>query len=504
MAVVALSTGVAGAQTPYTYKVTANGGFISLSLLSNAVQLTGGGSAADAGSGPYADASGTGLCASLSSAPSGLCPTDATTALPSGTLLDSTARANVTATTPTASPGTESPAPACILPLNLGILDADIGCGTASASVTGGTPTANGDGNLGTVTVNLGDLGIPSLANGASIGSLCPSASPSSSSSTAPAPTSLVTSLLAPVNSLLSSVGANVLPTSVLNGATSPLSGLCGIISGLTSVAGSLPLLGSVLDNANASTPLLSITLGDSDSNISTATSGDPVVTSGATTKAIDINLLGMLDIQVLPNSADIAVDPTTGVVSFPSQPTVGILQVTPIGSAPTDLTLPALNAALAPVLNALDSALNGIASPNLIEVAPADTTLTGTPATGETGSAEAADLKLSLLNGLLVLNVGDASVTASSVPAAETSAAVVQPTTAAATVAATPVAATPVPAVPTAAVVPNVTTVHTGEFWSGTLAPFVGGGMALAGLMLITRRRLFSVARSVVIRHRR
>jgi hypothetical protein len=279
---------------------------------------------------------------------------------------------------------------------------------------------------------------------------------------------------------------------------------LCGIISGLTSVAGSLPLLGSVLDNANASTPLLSITLGDSDSNISTATSGDPVVTSGATTKAIDINLLGMLDIQVLPNSADIAVDPTTGVVSFPSQPTVGILQVTPIGSAPTDLTLPALNAALAPVLNALDSALNGIASPNLIEVAPADTTLTGTPATGETGSAEAADLKLSLLNGLLVLNVGDASVTASSVPAAETSAAVVQPTTAAATVAATPVAATPVPAVPTAAVVPNVTTVHTGEFWSGTLAPFVGGGMALAGLMLITRRRLFSVARSVVIRHRR
>src|SRR5580658_552815 len=112
LAIIALSVGTAGAQTPSTYSVTANGGFLSLSLLNNAVQVTGGGSAADAGtatpagvatSGPYADASGTGLCASLSS--TALCPSDATTPLPSGVLLDSTARSNATSTNPTPAAG---------------------------------------------------------------------------------------------------------------------------------------------------------------------------------------------------------------------------------------------------------------------------------------------------------------------------------------------------------------------------------------------------------------
>ncbi len=42
---------------------------------------------------------------------------------------------------------------------------------------------------------------------------------------------------------------------------------------------------------------------------------------------------------------------------------------------------------------------------------------------------------------------------------------------------------------------VPNVTTVHTGEFWSGTLPIILLAGMGLAGIMLIGRRRFFSVA---------
>jgi hypothetical protein len=516
LAIIALSVGTAGAQTPSTYSVTANGGFLSLSLLNNAVQVTGGGSAADAGtatpagvatSGPYADASGTGLCASLSS--TALCPSDATTPLPSGVLLDSTARSNATSTNPTPAAGS-----ACILPLNLGLINVDIGCGTSSASVdtstTSGSPAANGDGNLGTVTVTLGDIpGLGGLLNGGSLGALCPAATSSSSvgSASAPAPLSIVSSLLGTVNNLLSTSNLPLLPSTIANGTTSPLGGVCSILNGLLgtgSVVGSLPVLGGLLSNANASTPLLSIVLGDSDSNVSTSTSsGDAVVTSTATTKAVDVNILNMLDVQVLPNSASIAVDTVNGNVSIPSPPTVGLLKVTAGSAAPLSLNLSDLNATLGSVLNTLGAAvgqvLNAVAAPNLIEVAPASTTIAPN---GQSGSAEAADLKLSLLGGLVVLNLGDAKVTAAFNPAGaspSTSSAVVQ--TAAAT---TPVAATPVPVVPAAGVVPNVTTVHTGEFWSGTLAPFVGGAMALAGLALIARRRLFSVARSVAVRHRR
>jgi hypothetical protein len=46
--------------------------------------------------------------------------------------------------------------------------------------------------------------------------------------------------------------------------------------------------------------------------------------------------------------------------------------------------------------------------------------------------------------------------------------------------------------------VVPNVTTVHTGEFWSGTLPIILLAGMALAGALLIGRRRILTAARSI------
>jgi hypothetical protein len=510
LAIIALSTGSAGAAgTPSSYGVTANGGFLSLSLLNNAVQVTGGGSAADAGtgtSGPFADASGTGLCASLSA--SALCPSDATTPLAAGVLLNSTARSHATATTPTPAAGRD-----CILPLDLGIINVDIGCGTSAATVdpttVSGVPSADGDGNLGTVTVTLGDIpGLGGLLNGGSLGALCPAAtsSPTVGSASAPAPLSIVSSLLGTVNNLLGTSGLPLLSSTIANGTTSPLGGVCSILNGLLgsgSVVGSLPVLGGLLSNASASTPLLSIVLGDSDSNISTSTaSGDAVVTSAATTKAVDVNILGMLDVQVLPNSADIAVDTVTGAVSIPSPPTVGLLKVTAGSAAPLSLNLSDLNATLGSLLNTLGAAvgqvLNAVAAPNLIEVAPATTSIAPD---GHSGTAEAADLKLSLLGGLVALNLGDAKVSAtwSAGSSPSTSAAVIQ--TQAAT---TPVAATPVPVVPAAGVVPNVTTVHTGEFWSGTLAPFVGGAMALAGLTLIARRRLFSVARSMVIRHRR
>jgi hypothetical protein len=41
---------------------------------------------------------------------------------------------------------------------------------------------------------------------------------------------------------------------------------------------------------------------------------------------------------------------------------------------------------------------------------------------------------------------------------------------------------------------------VHTGEFWSGTLPIVLLVGMGLAGALLIGRRRILSVARSINI----
>jgi len=43
---------------------------------------------------------------------------------------------------------------------------------------------------------------------------------------------------------------------------------------------------------------------------------------------------------------------------------------------------------------------------------------------------------------------------------------------------------------------VPDVTSVHTGEYWAGTLPVVLMAGMGLAGLALIGRRRIASALR--------
>jgi hypothetical protein len=45
---------------------------------------------------------------------------------------------------------------------------------------------------------------------------------------------------------------------------------------------------------------------------------------------------------------------------------------------------------------------------------------------------------------------------------------------------------------------VPNVTAVHTGEYWAGPLPIVLLAGMGLAGLALIGRRRIASAARTL------
>ena len=84
---------------------------------------------------------------------------------------------------------------------------------------------------------------------------------------------------------------------------------------------------------------------------------------------------------------------------------------------------------------------------------------------------------------GGLGLEVGDVSVSGSS-------------TVATPAVATSPAAGPATPATP--GVVPNVTSVHTGEFWAGTLPIVLMAGMGLAGILLIGRRRIAAVARAL------
>jgi hypothetical protein len=297
----------------------------------------------------------------------------------------------------------------------------------------------------------------------------------------APTTGSPLDGLLGTVNGLLSGAGlSTLLPTSVAGGASSPLAPVCSILNGLiNTLTGAAGL--SNLVNLNANTPIVTVDVGRSDSTVATSADGN-TETATATQKSVDVNVLGMLDIQVTPTSATVSVDKTTGIAT-PSY-TNGILQVTTGGGLPTIITLPALSNLLNSLLTSLNvgGLLDNLVGPNF-NVLGGNTTGAGTTS----ATATSGILDLSLLNGLVALNFGDVSASGSSTtatPLVKTLAAT------------TPAPAALVPAVPGA--VPNVTTVHTGEFWSGTLPIILLAGMGIAGLGLVGRRRFFSVAQAV------
>lgn len=441
-----------------------------------------------------AEAMGDGLCVNVAQN-TNPCPTTPTS--PTGQALDFTQTA-----TQNGANGTATPVPAgsghCLVPVtSVLVVTLSAACGIASASEdANGNPTATGTGYLAnaSVSLSLGSLlGTSNLGLLPSTGALCPSGTAPAASSTAGTSTAALTdpvsTLLGTVNSLLGGAGlAQLVPSSVApstGGLTGVLAPVCSILNGLvTTLTGAAGL--SNLVNLNANTPLLTINVGRSDSAVTTSTDGN-VETASATQKSVEVNVLGMLDIQVTPTSATVAVDKTTGVAT-PSF-TNGILQVSTGSGVPTIITLPALTTLLNQLLSALNvgGLLNNLVGPNF-RVFGGSTTQSAdkTSATATSGI-----LDLSLLNGLVNLNFGDVSASGSS-----TTAAVVHTLPATTPPAATPPAAAPV--VPAAAV-PNVTTVHTGEFWSGWAGPTLLGGMALAGLALVTRRRIFSVARALL-----
>jgi hypothetical protein len=501
VAMVAVCAGAsgAGAQTSQ-WNVGSNGGFVSLDLL-NQLQFAGGGSEADSSNAPMAEASGTGACLSTASS-TNPCPTSASSSL-SGISFTSTqdavAKGNGVTATPTGSSSS------CPLPLDTGLINVNVACGTASASEdANGNPAASGTGSLANVSISLSLTDVlqsilgGSLPSASSVCNDVPAASAAPGSNTTPlSPT--VQSVLTTVNGILPPNQA-ISASSVSGG--SDVSGDCSVLSGLltqiNAASGSSPVTGLVtgilnqvlgLTGGNAvSVQPLSIDLGGSTSAVST--SGN-VVTDSVTQHAVDVNLFGLADLQVAPTTAAVALDRSTGTVT-PSC-NAGIVSYSTNGSLPTFVNITQLNSLVNQILaqvgasSALGSALGSLLT-GIINYNPDGNLLTcDTSAPGTTASAKVGVLNLGLLSALeggIGLNVGDVSVTGSS-------------TVATPAVATAPATATPAVPVAAPAAVPNVTSVHTGEYWAGTLPIILMAGMGLAGLMLIGRRRIATFVRS-------
>ncbi len=459
--------------------------------LANQLQVTGGGSEADAASSNLAESVGTGACLS-SAATTNPCPSKPTDST-SGFAVDSSQSAIAKSVGQTAAPNPSGSSVCAVPAINVALLSLGPACGTASAAEdSSGNPTAASSGSLAGLTLNLSSLlGSDSLALPSTLCSGVAAATPTAGagSGSLPAP---VSTILTTANGLLSGVanGAPLSPTSV--NTTNPVDGACSIIGGVLDEVGQASPVGTLLStltsSANVSSlpPLLSVTVGGSTSKVS-ASGG--TLTATATQEAADVNVLGMLDIQVTPTSAAVSVNESTGQVT-PSC-NAGVVSVTAAGQTLPLSQLNEVGSILQEVLTELNATPLGTLLDQLLNFQP-DGVLSCTPSTSNGGTAGSAtadsiDLNLAPAVSLLSLDLGNVSASASTTPV----------TTSANAIPASSPAATPAaPAAP--AVVPNVTTVHTGEYWAGTLPIILMAGMGLAGILLIGRRRILSVARSI------
>jgi hypothetical protein len=513
-------TSSAGASTT-NWNVKASGGAIDLTLLGSNLEIGGGLTEADANSGNVAEAMGTGLCINGGN-PAVSCPTDVTS--PGGASFETTQKAIQNGANGQASPAPagSSACAAPIPPTPLGALN--LGCGDASASEANGLPTAEGDGSLldGQLTVSMGSaLGANNVANNVSCsGNPTAPASSTGTPDTSQLNSGLPTTLLGPINSVLANLPTPVPPlvnvadpTSTPNSVCSELSGLrqsvlpqLGAVPGLNELT---QLLGGGMANA-ANAPLLEVT---AIKGSSTVASPGSLITATGSTAAADVNVMGgMLDIKVVPSVATASVNQSTGAATANCTP--GIIEVTANGMPNLVSGQPlgdAINTILGDLystpLSTLLMALLGAQSNTQVLSCNAPTVSGSNSASVNGDIAKATVLPVGPLapTGLVGIKVGDVTAEASSASSSAVANPTTQPNTtptgnAPATPGATPVA---VPAAAPAAV-PNVTSVHTGEFWAGTLPIILMIGMALAGSLLIGRRRVAAFARNLPLISRR
>jgi hypothetical protein len=510
-------TASAGASTS-TWNVKASGGAIDLTLLGSNLEIGGGLTEADANSGNVAEAMGTGLCINGGN-PATSCPTDVTS--PGAVSFTTTQKAiqNGANGQATPAPAGSSACAAPIPPTPLGALN--LGCGDASASEANGLPTAQGDGSLldGQLNVTMGSaLGLNNVANQVNCsGNGTPAATSTGTPDTSQLNSGLPQQLLGPVNTVLANLPTPVPPlvnvadpTSTPNSVCSELSGLrqsvlpqLGAVPGLNELT---QLLGGGMANA-ANAPLLEVTAIKGSSTV--ASPGNQMITATGSTAAADVNVMGgMLDIKVVPSVASASVNQLTGAAT--AQCTPGVIEVTangmpnlvsgqPLGDAINTILGDLYSTPLATLLTALLGAQSNT------QVLSCNTpSVSGSNSASVNGAiAKATILPVGPLapTGLVGIKVGDVTAEASSTGTGGGS----NPTTAATTSspAATPAAA-PAAAPAAPAAVPNVTSVHTGEFWAGTLPIILMMGMALAGSLLIGRRRVVAFARNLPLISRR
>ena len=514
MTVVGALSSTAGASVSQ-WNVKASAGFVKLTLLGNQVQLAGGTSEADANSASVADAMGTGICIAHGGVN---CPTSTTSDL---TAPDKTTTAVATAN---GKGTTQSAAPACLVPsIDAMIAVANVACGNASATEdANGMPTASGDGAVANVKVLLPVSG---LSSSACSGTSVPAATPG--------PTNDVSQLASPVQSLLDTVnkalGSLPVPAPPLTNVADPSSqssSSCSVLEGLLGpIDAALPasagpvktLLNTLVTaggtlNASSLPPLLDITAAGSKSTVanSTNSAGDPIVKASASTGSLDVNIMGgMLDLTVTPTINSVTLDEATGQANTHCD--VGLISVSQ-GGADQFVSLLPLGNAIETLLTQLEQTPLAQLFAALLGAPPNPEVLSCSPAGDQSGtsvSQTGADVGgLHILpagplapDGLIGLDLGTTTVSASSTSTTPAGATTSPNTSSPPT--ATP-AAHPVPAA-APAVVPNVTSVHTGEFWSGPLPIILLVGMGLAGAMLIGRRRIGTVARSIspIIRRR-
>jgi hypothetical protein len=512
LSVIGAMTSVAGATTTVnTWNVKADAGALDVTLAGKALEIGGGLTEADANSSNTAEAMGTGLC--INGGTPVACPTDVTS--PSGASFATTQKA-----IQNGANGSVAPGPACATPsLPLAFVTIDVGCGNASASESNGKPTAEGDGSIlgGSVSMTMGNalsamgIALPSSSNAPCAGVSTPPASSTPGSNTSPLPAPAA-SLLGTVTSLTSGLHLpTLLPSTVST--NSPTDSTCSILGGLANEVSGVPVLGPLVSalmngtslNSVMGTSLLSISAVESKSTVATGTiDGDGTETASAIGDALDVNILsGMLDIKIIPAVASATVDTTTGQTTENCTP--GLLQVTVDNGTPNLVSLRALGTALNQLLAQLEAsalaplldALIAVPAPGILNCDSPVTSDGGTSTSVVGGIANADLLPAESLVGVAVNDVSASASANTSSSAPATSPSSTPTATPAAAPAASPAAA-PAAAAPAASTVPGVTSVHTGEFWAGSLPIILLTGMGLAGLMLIGRRRVFSVARSL------
>jgi hypothetical protein len=491
----ALTSSAGAATTPATWSLKADGGFVSLSVLNN-TEVSGGGSEADAASSNLAEALGTGACVSMA-ATSNPCPTSPANV--GSFAVDTTQSAIQKSSGGSATPSPSGSSTCAVPAVNAApLLILGPACGSATASEdANGNPTAQGAGSLvGAQALSLSlnsllisGIGGLSLPTAGCAGIPAATSSAGSGQSSLPAPESTV---LTAANGLLSGLsnGTPLAPTSV--DSSSPLDGVCSIVGGVVNELGRSPAASLLTDLTSAAgtsglPPLLSVTVGGSDSKVATADNGG-TLSATATQEAVDVNVLGMLDIQVTPTTSSVSVNMASGQVT----PTcsAGVINVTAAGQALPLAQLNALGSTIQAVLTQLGASPLGTVLDQLLSFQP-DGVLSCTPSTASggasgTASADSVDLKLAPAVNLLTLDLGNVDASAST-------------TSTAPNVATTPsVAPAATPAAPAPGAVPDVTSVHTGEFWAGPLPVVLLAGMGLAGLALIGRRRIAAAARGL------